>query len=91
MVDSCRQCVHCQKNMEQYCLGGGMVGTYNARKYDRHDQIFTHCLNVSMPLKYSLWLGYKYPHCLEYNDGQEGGGVTYGGYSQRIVTDEVKS
>merc|ERR1719506_2449261 len=62
MVDSCRECSHCKCNMEQYCLGGGMVGTYNAR--------------------------HKYPHCIEYNGGQDGGGVTYGGYSQRIVTDE---
>ncbi|MFF9287637.1 NAD(P)-dependent alcohol dehydrogenase [Streptomyces griseosporeus] len=30
MVDSCRECDNCQAGLEQYCTGGGMVGTYNA-------------------------------------------------------------
>jgi uncharacterized zinc-type alcohol dehydrogenase-like protein len=30
MVDSCRECDNCKAGLEQYCLGGGMVGTYNA-------------------------------------------------------------
>ncbi|MEO8814557.1 MAG: NAD(P)-dependent alcohol dehydrogenase [Mycobacterium sp.] len=29
-VDSCRQCPSCDAGVEQYCTGGGMVGTYNA-------------------------------------------------------------
>lgn len=29
MVDSCRTCSPCQQGLEQYCTGGGMVGTYN--------------------------------------------------------------
>jgi uncharacterized zinc-type alcohol dehydrogenase-like protein len=29
MVDSCRECEHCQRGLEQYCLKGA-VGTYNA-------------------------------------------------------------
>ncbi|WP_431998948.1 NAD(P)-dependent alcohol dehydrogenase [Streptomyces fungicidicus] len=30
MVDSCRECGNCRAGREQYCTGGGMVGTYNA-------------------------------------------------------------
>ncbi|RCK69035.1 NAD(P)-dependent alcohol dehydrogenase [Desertihabitans brevis] len=29
-VDSCRKCPECRSGREQYCSGGGMVGTYNA-------------------------------------------------------------
>ena len=29
-VDSCRDCPGCTAGLEQYCTGGGMVGTYNA-------------------------------------------------------------
>ncbi|CAN3128179.1 NAD(P)-dependent alcohol dehydrogenase [Mycobacterium sp. smrl_JER01] len=29
-VDSCRECAECRAGDEQYCTGGGMVGTYNA-------------------------------------------------------------
>ncbi|ORB32433.1 NAD(P)-dependent alcohol dehydrogenase [Mycolicibacterium parafortuitum] len=29
-VDSCRDCESCRAGEEQYCTGGGMVGTYNA-------------------------------------------------------------
>ncbi|MBS9534001.1 NAD(P)-dependent alcohol dehydrogenase [Mycobacterium sp. M1] len=29
-VDSCRSCPSCVAGVEQYCTGGGMVGTYNA-------------------------------------------------------------
>ena len=29
-VDSCRDCDNCRAGLEQYCTGGGMVGTYNA-------------------------------------------------------------
>jgi uncharacterized zinc-type alcohol dehydrogenase-like protein len=28
-VDSCRECKNCLAGVEQYCTGGGMVGTYN--------------------------------------------------------------
>ena len=27
-VDSCRECPNCQAGLEQYCTGGGMIGTY---------------------------------------------------------------
>ncbi|OBK84665.1 alcohol dehydrogenase [Mycolicibacter heraklionensis] len=27
-VDSCRECSNCQAGLEQYCTGGGMIGTY---------------------------------------------------------------
>lgn len=30
MVDSCRECENCKAGQEQYCTGGGMIGTYNA-------------------------------------------------------------
>jgi uncharacterized zinc-type alcohol dehydrogenase-like protein len=30
MVDSCRECENCRAGLEQYCTGGGMIGTYNA-------------------------------------------------------------
>ncbi|MFF3344349.1 NAD(P)-dependent alcohol dehydrogenase [Streptomyces sp. NPDC002779] len=30
MVDSCRECDNCKAGHEQYCTGGGMIGTYNA-------------------------------------------------------------
>ncbi|NEC92512.1 NAD(P)-dependent alcohol dehydrogenase [Streptomyces sp. SID12501] len=30
MVDSCRECENCVAGLEQYCTGGGMIGTYNA-------------------------------------------------------------
>ncbi|MGW0080592.1 NAD(P)-dependent alcohol dehydrogenase [Streptomyces sp. NPDC003393] len=30
MVDSCRECDNCKAGQEQYCTGGGNVGTYNA-------------------------------------------------------------
>ncbi|BBZ14714.1 NAD(P)-dependent alcohol dehydrogenase [Mycobacterium branderi] len=29
-VDSCRECANCQAGLQQYCTGGGMIGTYNA-------------------------------------------------------------
>jgi uncharacterized zinc-type alcohol dehydrogenase-like protein len=29
-VDSCRDCDNCRVGLEQYCTGGGMIGTYNA-------------------------------------------------------------
>lgn len=29
-VDSCRECEECRAGDEQYCTGGGMVGTYNS-------------------------------------------------------------
>ncbi|KOG32738.1 NAD(P)-dependent alcohol dehydrogenase [Streptomyces resistomycificus] len=34
MVDSCRECDNCKAGLEQYCTGGGMVGTYNALDKD---------------------------------------------------------
>ncbi|WP_328873484.1 NAD(P)-dependent alcohol dehydrogenase [Streptomyces sp. NBC_00287] len=30
MVDSCRECDNCKAGLEQYCTGGGVIGTYNA-------------------------------------------------------------
>ncbi len=35
MVDSCLECRHCEQDLEQYCLDGGMTGTYNG--VDRRD------------------------------------------------------
>ncbi|MDJ0643168.1 MAG: NAD(P)-dependent alcohol dehydrogenase [Erythrobacter sp.] len=35
MVDSCLECNHCDRDLEQYCLDGGMTGTYNG--IDRQD------------------------------------------------------
>lgn len=35
MVDSCMECKHCDQDLEQYCLQGGMTGTYNGT--DRRD------------------------------------------------------
>lgn len=35
MVDSCMECRHCDQDLEQYCLDGGMTGTYNGT--DRRD------------------------------------------------------
>ena len=35
MVDSCMECTHCDADLEQYCLDGGMTGTYNGK--DRRD------------------------------------------------------
>jgi len=29
-VDSCRDCDNCAAGLEQYCIGGGMIGTYNS-------------------------------------------------------------
>jgi uncharacterized zinc-type alcohol dehydrogenase-like protein len=34
MVDSCRECDNCKAGQEQYCTGGGMIGTYNALDKD---------------------------------------------------------
>lgn len=39
IIDSCKQCNHCEQDLEQYCLQG-MVGTYGGR--DRHDGSITH-------------------------------------------------
>jgi uncharacterized zinc-type alcohol dehydrogenase-like protein len=33
MIDSCRSCKNCQKEMEQYCVEG-MTGTYNGKERD---------------------------------------------------------
>ncbi|MBP2453294.1 NAD(P)-dependent alcohol dehydrogenase [Mycolicibacterium lutetiense] len=33
-VDSCRECDNCKAGLQQYCTGGGMVGTYNATERD---------------------------------------------------------
>jgi len=33
LVDSCRHCQHCEKDLEQYCQQG-MTGTYNSRERD---------------------------------------------------------
>jgi alcohol dehydrogenase (NADP+) len=35
MVDACMECSHCESDLEQYCLDGGMTGTYNG--IDRYD------------------------------------------------------
>lgn len=35
MVDACMECSHCEADLEQYCLSGGMTGTYNG--IDRRD------------------------------------------------------
>lgn len=35
MVDACMECSHCDADLEQYCLSGGMTGTYNG--IDRRD------------------------------------------------------
>jgi uncharacterized zinc-type alcohol dehydrogenase-like protein len=35
MVDSCMECAHCDADYQQYCLDGGMTGTYNGT--DRRD------------------------------------------------------
>jgi uncharacterized zinc-type alcohol dehydrogenase-like protein len=35
MVDGCMECSHCEADLEQYCLDGGMTGTYNSK--DRRD------------------------------------------------------
>lgn len=50
LVDSCRSCDSCKKDLEQYCLNG-FTGTYNS--VDKHI-----------------------------------GGMTYGGYSEKVVVDE---
>lgn len=34
MVDSCQNCPSCAESLEQYCTGGGFVGTYNGRSPD---------------------------------------------------------
>jgi uncharacterized zinc-type alcohol dehydrogenase-like protein len=34
MVGSCQQCENCTAGKEQYCTGGGMIGTYNATDRD---------------------------------------------------------
>ncbi len=34
MVDSCQQCTSCREGDEQYCTGGGFVGTYNGPSDD---------------------------------------------------------
>jgi len=34
-VDSCRVCASCREGLEQYCEGGGMVGTYNSLERDK--------------------------------------------------------
>jgi uncharacterized zinc-type alcohol dehydrogenase-like protein len=52
MVDSCRTCPNCAKGLEQFCVGGGAVFSYNGP--DKHS-----------------------------------GGMTFGGYSERIVCDEA--
>jgi alcohol dehydrogenase (NADP+) len=39
MVDSCMECHHCESDLEQYCLDGGMTGTYNGK--DRRDGSLT--------------------------------------------------
>lgn len=39
MVDSCMECSHCDADLEQYCLDGGMTGTYNGK--DRRDGSLT--------------------------------------------------
>lgn len=36
MVDSCLECDHCTRGLEQYCLNGGLTGTYNSK--DRRDE-----------------------------------------------------
>jgi uncharacterized zinc-type alcohol dehydrogenase-like protein len=34
MVESCRKCPQCVAGLQQYCSGGGMVGTYGAKDRD---------------------------------------------------------
>lgn len=34
IVDSCQQCASCRGGEEQYCTGGGFVGTYNGLTAD---------------------------------------------------------
>ncbi|MGV0814060.1 NAD(P)-dependent alcohol dehydrogenase [Mycolicibacterium boenickei] len=33
-VDSCRECDNCKAGLQQYCTGGGMIGTYNSTERD---------------------------------------------------------
>lgn len=39
MVDSCRQCPHCKKGLEQFCVEGS-TGTYNALERDKKTPTF---------------------------------------------------
>lgn len=39
LVDSCRECANCKKDLEQYCLNG-MVGTYNGNDKHLNQQTF---------------------------------------------------
>ena len=34
MVDSCQSCPSCHEGLEQYCTGGGFIGTYNGATRD---------------------------------------------------------
>jgi alcohol dehydrogenase (NADP+) len=40
MVGSCGECDNCRAGDEQFCTGGGMIGTYNSQDY-RHDGAWT--------------------------------------------------
>ena len=41
LVDSCRSCSSCEDDLEQYCEGGGMVGTYGSID-QRHGGVMTY-------------------------------------------------
>ncbi len=54
IVDSCRDCAHCSKGLEQYC-GKGMVGTYNSQvSIDLFISIFALCMTGNLRSDYMV-------------------------------------
>jgi uncharacterized zinc-type alcohol dehydrogenase-like protein len=62
MVDSCRECENCKADQEQYCLGGGMVGTYNGRERGTGAPTYGgYSTNIVVDEKYTLKVSDKLP------------------------------
>ncbi|MGW2016300.1 NAD(P)-dependent alcohol dehydrogenase [Streptomyces sp. NPDC001927] len=53
-VDSCRECEYCLQGLEQYCTGGGMVGTYNALGKDGEPTYGGYSTHIVVDENYTL-------------------------------------
>ena len=61
-VDSCRTCDNCKADLEQYCDGGGMVGTYNGRERETNAPTYGgYSTQIVVDEKYTLTISDKLP------------------------------
>ncbi len=60
-VDSCRSCPQCAAGEEQYCEGGGMVGTYNSKDREGNPTYGGYSTQIVVDEQYTLKVSDKLP------------------------------